>query len=216
MDEIKVLYEDQSMVMVVKPCGIASQKDLTGNIDMLTLLNNKYKDVFLVHRLDTSTGGVMVYARGKKAAGVLSNEVQDHEVFKKTYLVVLEHTPEEKEGELVDYLYHDKRQNKSFVVKSDRKGSKEAKLSYKVLATNEAGHALVEVRLHTGRSHQIRVQFASRKMPVYGDGKYGGRCKMKGFALWSYKASIKHPFINKVVECECPPDYTSVPWNEFK
>ena len=216
LEDINILYEDKAMVVVVKPCGMASQPDPSGNKDMLTLLNSKYHDVFLVHRLDTATGGVMVYARGKQAAGVLSNEVQDHECFRKTYLVVLDKKPELDEGELVDYLYHDKRQNKSFVVKSDRKGSKEARLIYKVLATNENGNALVEVRLLTGRSHQIRVQFASRKTPVYGDGKYGSRCKMKGFALWSYKSSIKHPFTKKTIECECEPDYASMPWSSFK
>ncbi len=214
-NDIKILYEDRAMVVVVKPCGMPSQPDPSGKADMLSILNDKYHDIFLVHRLDTSTGGLMVYARGKKPAGILSQQVQDHEVFKKTYLVALEKAPESPEGELVDYLYHDKRQNKSFVVKSDRKGSKEARLTYKVLKSNEDGHSLVEVRLHTGRSHQIRVQFASRKTPVYGDGKYGARCKMKGFALWSSKMEIKHPFTNKVMEFEYSPDFTQIPWSEF-
>lgn len=216
LEDIKVLYEDKAMIVVVKPSGMASQPDPSGNQDMLTLLNSKYHDVFLVHRLDTATGGVMVYARGKQSAGILSNEVQDHLSFKKTYLVVLDKKPEEDESELVDYLYHDKRQNKSFVVKSDRKGSKEARLIYRVISINESGNALVEVRLLTGRSHQIRVQFASRRTPVFGDGKYGSRCKMKGFALWSYKASIKHPFTKKLIECECEPEYSLSPWSSFK
>lgn len=215
INDIKILFEDRSMVVAVKPCGLASQKDLTGNQDLLTLLNEKYKDIFLVHRLDTATGGVMVYARGKAAAGRLSEAVQNHETFVKTYLTVLDKTPEQAEGELVDYLYHDKRQNKSFVVKSDRKGSKEARLKYKVLAVNESGNALVLVRLFTGRSHQIRVQFASRKTPVYGDGKYGSRCKMKGFALWSYHISFVHPYTKEKVECKFNPDTETLPWDQF-
>ena len=216
LEDVKILFEDSSMIVCVKPCGLPSQMDKTGNIDLLTLLNNKYGDVFLVHRLDTATGGVMVYARGKKAAAILSQEVQDHDIFKKTYLAVLDKTPVEPSGEMIDYLYHDKRQNKSFVVKGGRSGAKLAKLSYTTLKTNESGNALVEVRLYTGRSHQIRVQFASRGYPLYGDGKYGSRCKMKGFALWSYKISIRHPITKKTIECECDPDYTQIPWNEFK
>lgn len=215
IEDIKILFEDSHIIVAVKPCGMASQKDPTGKQDLLTLLNEKYKDVYLVHRLDTATGGVMVYARGKAAAAKLSEQVQDHEMFQKTYLVVLDKAPEEKEGELVDFLFHDKRQNKSFVVKSDRKGSKEAKLRYKVLSVDEEGHALVSVSLLTGRSHQIRVQFASRKTPVYGDGKYGSRCKMKGFALWSKSVILKHPFSNKIIECEFFPSAETEPWNKF-
>lgn len=213
--DIKILYEDRSLIVCVKPCGLASQKDLTGNQDLLTLLNDKYKDVYLVHRLDTATGGVMIYARGKAAAGKLSEAVQNHQIFEKTYLTVLDKAPEQAEGELTDFLFHDKRQNKSFVVKSDRKGSKEAKLKYKVLQVNENGNALVLVRLLTGRSHQIRVQFASRRTPVYGDGKYGSRCKMKGFALWSYKLAFIHPFTKERIECECLPEQNTMPWNLF-
>lgn len=213
LSDIKILYEDRSLIVCVKPCGLASQKDLSGNQDLLTLLNEKYKDVYLVHRLDTATGGVMVYARGKASAAKLSEAVQNHEEFEKTYLVVLDKAPEQFEGELIDFLFHDKRQNKSFVVKSDRKGSKEAKLKYKVLQVNESGNALVLVRLFTGRSHQIRVQFASRKTPVYGDGKYGSRCKMKGFALWSYKLAFTHPFTKERIECECYPEHDTTPWN---
>ncbi|MCQ2911958.1 MAG: RluA family pseudouridine synthase [Bacilli bacterium] len=216
LSDIKILYEDRSLIVCVKPCGLASQKDPTGNQDLLTLLNEKYKDIYLVHRLDTATGGVMIYARGKASAGKLSEAVQNHETFKKTYLAVLDKAPEQPEGELVDFLYHDKRQNKSFVVKSDRKGSKEAKLEYKVLEVNENGNALVCIRLLTGRSHQIRVQFASRKTPVYGDGKYGSRCKMKGFALWSSKLEFNHPFTKERIECECLPEQELTPWSFFK
>lgn len=215
LEDIKILYEDRSMIVVVKPSGLPSQMDKTGNIDLLTLLNNKYGNAFLIHRLDTATGGVMVYARGKRAAGILSGQIQDHEIFKKTYLAVLDKTPTEVKGELVDYLYHDKRQNKSFVVKNTKSGAKLARLSYEMLATNNDGNCLVKVRLHTGRSHQIRVQFASRGLPIYGDGKYGSRCKMKGFALWSTSVVVRHPITNEEIKCDADPNYNEIPWNLF-
>jgi 23S rRNA pseudouridine1911/1915/1917 synthase len=133
----------------------------------------------------------------------------------KEYLAVLPASPAEDEGELHDFLFHDKRVNKAFAVDSARKGSKEASLSYRVLAKAENGHVLVLARLHTGRTHQIRVQFASRGMPLIGDGKYGSREKCPYIALWAYKLAFPHPVNGKEIAATASPPDDTAPWNEF-
>lgn len=146
-------------------------------------------EIFPVHRLDTATGGVMVYAKNKKTAAELSNTFAENGADKR-YLAVVCGSPEG--GVMEDILWHDKVKNKSFVVKTERKGAKKAKLEYKVLAENAANgtnFAHVEVKLYTGRTHQIRVQFASRGYPLVGDGKYGGKSGSP-LALWCSSLSL--------------------------
>ena len=213
--EIEILYKDRDVLACKKPAGVPSQPDPSGQESVLSALSAEYKNVSLVHRLDTPTGGAMLFALSKKAAAGLCALVQDHARFIKEYLAVLPAAPDEKEGELRDFLYHDKRANKAFAVDSARKGSKQASLSYRVLATLENGHTLVLVRLHTGRTHQVRVQFASRALPLLGDGKYGSREKCPFIALWAYKLTFPHPVSGKEVAAEALPPLDTAPWSEF-
>ena len=159
---------------------------------MVTLLKEHTRgEIFPVHRLDKDVGGVMVYAKTKKAASELSKQAGDR-TMEKTYLAVLHGAPEGKSGILEDLLFFDKGKNKSFTVKKERKGVKKALLSYNVL-NEKAELSLVEVKLMTGRTHQIRVQFASRKMPLVGDRRYGAKDDSKIIALWSKEISFIHP-----------------------
>ena len=146
-------------------------------------------EIYPVHRLDQAVGGVMVYARTKQAAAALSRAIQEGRM-EKDYLAVLTKPMAEASGTLRDLLYHDRVKNKTYVVKRKRNGVKEAVLDYETLASGAEG-TLVRVHLHTGRTHQIRVQFASRGCPLAGDGKYGG----KGSAplLWSYRLAFPDP-----------------------
>jgi 23S rRNA pseudouridine1911/1915/1917 synthase len=212
---IEILYKDRDLLICKKPAGVPSQPDPSGQESVLSALSAEYKNVSLVHRLDTPTGGVMVFALSKKAAAGLSSLVQDHARFAKEYLAVIPCAPTEKEGELHDFLYHDKRTNKAFAVDKARKGSKGASLSYRVLAELENGHTLALVRLHTGRTHQVRVQFASRGMPLLGDGKYGSREKCPYIALWAYRLAFPHPVNGKELAAEALPPLDSAPWGEF-
>lgn len=194
MEPIKILYQDKAIAVCIKPRGILSQAGKPGEETMLTLLSAQLGGEFYpVHRLDRQVGGVMVYARTSAAAGALGKEIQQGN-FKKEYLAAVLGAPAEQQGQMEDLLLHDARKNKSYVVDRMRGGVKKARLSYWVLAQN-AEQSLVQVRLYTGRTHQIRVQFASRKMPLAGDGRYGGG---KGDpALWSARLSFRHPSSHK-------------------
>ena len=213
--EIEILYKDKDLLICKKPAGVASQPDATGQSDLLTALSEKYKNVSLIHRLDLPTGGVMVYGLSKKATAGLCALVQDHARFCKEYLAVLPKVPEAESGVLRDYLYHDKRVNKAFVTDGARKDSREASLEYRVLAVDGEGRALVLVRLHTGRTHQIRVQFASRGLPLVGDGKYGSREKCAFIGLWAYRLTFPHPVAKNTVSAAALPPQSDAPWSSF-
>ena len=160
-------------MVCLKPAGVESEKQLPRFLCEQTGEETLYP----VHRLDKETAGVMVFAKTKPAAARFSEEIQKNN-FRKTYLAVVKGHLEEKEATLTDLLFRDKQKNKSYPVKRMRKGVKEAVLSYKVLeeiSVEETPHSLVEIHLQTGRTHQIRVQFASRKHPLLGDKKYGGQ-----------------------------------------
>lgn len=219
MDDIKILYEDRHLLLCEKPAGMPSQPDMSAQRDCLSALMQKYKDVLLVHRLDTPTGGVMVFARDKKTAGKLSALVQSHDPdgvrgMAKTYLAVLSDEPRFDEGEIKDLLFHDKQKNKSFVADKERKGVKEASLIWKKLAVADDGKTLISVQLLTGRTHQIRAQFSSRGYPLCGDGKYGSREKCRFIALWSHKLEFIHPITGKRVCAASLPD-THQAWDGF-
>lgn len=207
-----ILYEDAHLLLVEKPVGIPSQ-EAPGDCVPQRLALQGYP-VKTVHRLDKPTGGVMVYARTDKAAAALSTLIGQHDRFQKEYLAVVQGCPESSEGTLTDWLYHDMRKNKSYVVNRPRKGVREAKLDYSVLETVDiagASFTLLHIRLHTGRTHQIRVQFASRKMPLYGDSRYGG-VKDPALGLWSHRLTFPHPITGEVITAESRPDYTNAPW----
>lgn len=151
--------------------------------------------VYPVHRLDTLTNGLMVYAKTPKAAAFLSKEISGNR-FDKEYIATVHGRPEADHGRYEDLLFKDSRKNKSFVVKRERKGVKKAVLEYEIInsAETEKGiYTQVKIKLFTGRTHQIRVQFSSRGLPVAGDGKYGSKDNMKAIALTSYSLKFRHP-----------------------
>lgn len=189
---LEVLYSDKSLAVIVKPVGVLSEDGAAGeSVCPMIRETLGVRDVYPVHRLDRAVGGVMVYALTKKAAAALSGAVAEN-ALTKVYLAVVHGTPTEKSGEFTDLLYKDVRKNKSYVVTRERKGVKRASLAYETLCTVE-DRALVRVTLHTGRSHQIRVQFASRKLPLVGDGKYGAQDHEKQIALFSHALTFPHP-----------------------
>ena len=220
---INVIYEDNHILVVEKPVNVLSQADDTSDKDMVTLLKdyvkikyNKPGNVYigLVHRLDRPVGGVMVFAKTSKAASRLSDQVRT-KTFKKTYRAVIHKTMNKKEDTLKDYLYKNKKTNMVSVVKKDHKESKDAQLSYKTLASSN-GYSMVEIDLKTGRPHQIRVQFASRNHPLYGDQRYGKDVNKVGqqIALWSYSLEIIHPTTKEPMKfTQNPPN--EYPWDMF-
>lgn len=207
---MQILFEDSHLILTVKKPGIPSQNDPSKQTSMIELLSNDCSaPVFCVHRLDTAVGGVMVYAKTKQAAGALSTLFQKGEVTKK-YCAIVHSTAEG--GVMKDLLYHDKRINKSFIADTHRKGVKEAVLAYKTIARSDS-LSLVDISLGTGRAHQIRVQFSSRKMPLLGDRKYGSteRCSI---ALWCHHLSFVHPFTRETITGTCVPPQAD-PWTRF-
>ncbi len=193
---MNILYCDDDIVVAVKEAGILSQSDDRGRKNMPEELCREIgAPIFPVHRLDRETAGVMVFARNKESAAALSAFVAT-EQFEKEYLAVIAGRMEEKEGELSDLLYFDRTKNKVFPVKRERKGVKKALLSYQVLKEND-GKSLVLVKPKTGRTHQIRVQFASRRHPLYGDKKYGGTGD--ALALFCQKLTFPHPKTGEVL-----------------
>ena len=202
MEKLNVLYEDNHVIVVEKPVNIPSQGDKTGDVDMLSIVKHYLKEKYqkpgevylgLIHRLDRPVGGVMVFAKTSKAAARLSEQVRTKQ-FEKQYLVVVDGKMEQEEGILEDYLLKNERNNISKVVKEGTKNAKLASLDYEVLKyAEDIQLSVVKVNLHTGRHHQIRVQFASRGHSLYADQKYGTRGRGKQIALWAYKLSFYHP-----------------------
>ncbi len=206
MENLKVIYEDNHIIVVEKRPNIPSQSDKTEDIDMLTIIKKYLKERYnkpgnvylgLVHRLDRPVGGVMVFAKTSKAASRLSKQIRNKE-FKKRYLAVVDGNIVDKTGILEDYLYKDAKNNMSRVVGANKKNGKLAKLDYEVLTYNKVKDlSLLKINLHTGRHHQIRVQLSHFKHGIYGDQKYGTRGKNKQIALWAYELTIKHPISKK-------------------
>lgn len=200
---MEILYEDSSVIVVIKPQGILSQSDKNGGESLVTRLSEHTGgEIFPVHRLDKETGGVMVYAKTQKAAATLSRDISEHRFYKE-YLALVHGVPETQEDTLCDLIFHDKAKNKSYVVKRERKGVKKAELCYEVLETKEKDgekYSLLRVVLHTGRTHQIRVQFAYRKMPLLGDRKYGAQDGCKSLGLLAAKLKFFHPETGEEME----------------
>lgn len=211
----KILYKDSDLLITMKPAGVPSQPDTTGQADLLTMLQSDHPSASLIHRLDTPTGGVMVFGLTPKATARLCALVQDHNRFCKEYLAVVSSPLAESEGRFTDFLFHDRQKNKAYVTDGKRKGSKEAVLDYRVLSSLPDGHTLVLVRLHTGRTHQIRVQVASRGLPLVGDGKYGSREKAPFIGLWAYRLTFPHPITGKKISISACPDLEIAPWGLF-
>ncbi len=200
------------MLVCVKPVGLLSER---GGLPEL-LERQCGGQIYPVHRLDRDVGGVMVYARRSDTAAALSALIAARRM-EKEYLAVVEGKPETDDGELQDLLYHDARKNKSYVAQRERKGVKKAALSYRLLQTAETEQgtlSLLRIRLHTGRSHQIRVQFASRGMPLVGDGRYGSAIRSCPIALWSESLRFPHPQDGRERSFSAPPP-DRFPWTEF-
>lgn len=206
---MEYIYKDNVMVLCCKPVGMSSEAG-PGSLPE-ALEQDLGGTVFPIHRLDLNVGGLMVYARTKQAAAKLSASVQEGKLVKE-YLAMIHGCPEEKEGILEDLLWKDSKKNKVFAVQRERKGVKKAKLAYRVLEEKE-GTALVLIRLFTGRSHQIRVQFSSRGFPLVGDHKYGSRDKAASPALYSCRLTLPHPISGETMV------FTSLPekgWMNFE
>ena len=189
-----ILFENQHIVVCVKPVGMDSEHDVPAALG---------GEVYPVHRLDKNVGGVMVYARTKTAAAALSKAIQDGTMVKE-YVAQVHGTPPEQ-GDWSDLLFKDSRQNKVFVVKKERKGVKKARLEFKRLI--EKDPALVRIRLHTGRSHQIRVQFSSRGFPLVGDHKYGAKDDSPAPMLFSCKLTF--PLFGDELTFETLPEWAA-------
>ncbi len=207
-----ILFSDAHIVVCVKPAGLLSQDVGEAGVPEQLRKTLGSEEIYTVHRLDREVGGVMVYARTQKAAAALSKAVQEN-LLGKEYLAVLNGIPDAPEGTLEDLLFHDKQKNKTYVVKRSRKGVKDAKLDY-VIQKTSVSQSLVQVRLYTGRTHQIRVQFASRGLPLYEDRKYGGNGESSGFGLWSYRLAFPHPVTGERMEFQQLPPKTE-PWIRF-
>ena len=208
MNNLKILYEDNSIIVVVKPKGILSQSDITNEKDMLTILKEYIKEKYqkpgnvylgLVHRLDKPVGGVMVFARNSKSASRLSEQIRKGQMQKYYYAVIHGIIPK-KDGILIDKI--EKIDNKRVLLNT--KNGKEAKLEYRIL--NEKDNlSLIDIHLLTGRYHQIRLQFSSRGYPLYGDHLYGSNIK-DNIALFAYRLSFYHPITHELMTFEIEPD----------
>ena len=194
---MNIIYSDTNIIVIEKPIGLDSEHQVPEE------LKKTYEgDIYTLHRLDANVSGVMVYARNKHTAASLSKAIQENKMIKEYKAIV--HGIVEEEGILEDYLFKDSRKNKVFVVKKERKGVKKAKLEYKRISIQD-DTSLVHIKLHTGRSHQIRVQFSSRGFPLVGDHKYGSKDKKEVPMLYSHK--ITFPYKGKTISFESNPKW---------
>lgn len=224
VQKLKVLYEDNHIIVAEKTPNIPSQADKTEDIDMLTIIKEYLKEKYnkpgnvylgLVHRLDRPVGGVMVFAKTSKAAARLSEQVRN-KVFKKEYLAIVDGKPKNKKDTLEDYLLKNEKTNTSKVVKEETKNSKYAKLDYEVVKYNEEINlSLLKILLHTGRHHQIRVQLSNMGHSICGDQKYGTRGRGKQISLWAYKLTIEHPITKEELSFTDLPEEIG-PWVMLK
>ena len=193
---MEILYSDNHLAVCIKPVGLDSESEVPA-----ALKEALGGEIFPIHRLDKNVGGVMVYARTKTAAAALSKAVQDGQMVKE-YVAIVHGAPPDS-GDWEDLLFKDSSKNKVFVVKKERKGVKKARLEFKTLSAGE--ESLVRIRLHTGRSHQIRVQFSSRGFPLVGDHKYGSRDGRNAPMLFS--CCITFPWKKETKRFEALPDW---------
>jgi len=209
---MELLYVDTDILVCLKPARVLSTDEPGGVPDLAReALGDPNADIRTVHRLDRVVAGVMVLARNPKAASELSRQIRDNE-FQKEYLAVIHGSPEEEQGTFQDLLGRDKARKMTYVAAEPGKGVQEAILDYWVL-NRERGMSRVRIRLHTGRTHQIRVQFASRGMPLVGERKYSEQNDPCEIALWSYRIAFTHPATGEKLEfIHKPPEIA--PWTE--
>ena len=208
-----VLYEDNHVLVAVKPPNMLSQGDNTGDTDLLTLLKEYIREEYhkpgnvylgLVHRLDRPVGGLMVFARTSKAAARLSAQMREHEMGRE-YLCVAMGEELEDRFDLTDYLVHDEMKNREVVCEADEKGAKLAILHGRCIARRE-GTSLCAIRLETGRKHQIRAQMSNAGAPLWGDNRYGSGIPGQQIALWGYKLTLEHPTTHEILTFHAMPE----------
>ena len=225
MTEPVILYEDNQIVVAVKPQNVPTQADSSGDADFLNIIKeyikvkyNKPGNAFigLVHRLDRPTGGIMVFARNSKSAERLCKQVSEGEMDKR-YLAVTVGTPRDRRAKLVDWLVKNEKENIVTVAPAKVEGAKYAELDYRVLEETDK-LALVDINLYTGRSHQIRAQLSNIGTPVFGDAKYGGDAPYQGYdlALWAYSLSFTHPTTKMPMVFKVFPPLENTPWKYFQ
>ncbi len=222
-EDLVILHEDNHVIVVMKPQGVPSCEDESKDKDMLTVIKEHIKErenkqgnvyVGLVHRLDRPTGGVMVFAKSSKAAARLSEQMKTGD-FEKKYSAVLVGSPKEKRATLTNYLKKNPINNMVYVCGQSVEGAKFSELEYDV-KEEKNGLSFVSVTLHTGRSHQIRVQMANIGTPVYGDMRYGGEKAKKGrLALWATTLSFTHPVTKNRLCFKIEPPKDVIPWKYF-
>jgi len=216
IDKVKIIYEDNHVLVVEKPVNVLSQADITNDEDMLSILKEYIKEKYqkpgnvylgLVHRLDRPVGGVMVFARTSKAASRLSEDIRTRN-FKKVYTALVYGKLREKSETLIHYLLKDENTNMVKVVSASDKNGKEAILDYEVLGFKR-DMSLVRVNLHTGRPHQIRVQFSEIGHPIIGDQRYGKDLARVGeqIHLWASEITFAHPITKEQMTFKSTP-----PW----
>ena len=213
MDQFSILHKNDHFLVCLKPARVRSTDEPGGMPELCrNALGNPKADVRTVHRLDQVVSGLMVLARGAKAASELSRQIREDE-FEKEYLAVLHGIPEAPSGTLVDLLLRNKPERKTYVVTEPGKGVQEAILDYEVLAVAD-GFSKVRIILRTGRTHQIRCQFSSRDLPLVGDRKYSLNEDNCEIALWSSKLAFRHPVTGEKLTFTAPPP-DEYPWNLF-
>ena len=223
MEELIILHEDNHIIVVLKPQNVPSCEDESGDKDMLSLIKDYIRDKYdkkgnvylgLVHRLDRPTGGVMVFAKSSKAAARLSEQMKGGD-FEKRYYAVLAGVPKEEKATLTDYMKKNSVNNMVYICRPTEVGAKFAELEYRILSEKD-GLSLADITLHTGRSHQIRVQMNNIGCPVYGDMRYGGEKAKKGkLALWAYYLSFSHPVTKERLVFRVQPPKDENPWCLF-
>ena len=207
---MELIYQDKDIVVCIKPAGVKST-DEPGGLPELVRQALGDDNVRTVHRLDQAVSGLMVLARRAKAASELSRQIREGE-FEKEYLAVIHGVPAQKEDTLRDLLFRDKARRMTLVAQEMDKGVQEAVLDYRVVSRGEA-MTRVRIRLHTGRTHQIRVQFSSRGMPLVGERKYSQLEDGCNIALWSYRLAFAHPYTGAKMEFTQEPPAV-FPWTE--
>ena len=224
VQDLIILHEDNHVIVVLKPQNIACCPDESGDDNLFDCIKRYLKETYqkpgnvflgLVHRLDRPTGGVMVFAKTSKGAARLSEQMKNGG-FEKKYLAVLCGSPSKKQGTLKNYLRKSTVNNTVYVCTQTEEGAKFASLDYEIKEEN-GGLSLAEIKLHTGRTHQIRVQMAAINCPVYGDMRYGGDKAVKGkLALWAYSLRFTHPTTGEKMRFEIEPPYDEGVWAKFR
>lgn len=211
---LTLVHETPYELVVLKPYGMDAEHELPAQL--ASECGGRKEDYYCIHRLDKTASGLLVYGKTKSAASLLSKAVQKNRL-KKQYLIIVDGCPEETEGTYQDLLYKDRIKQKMFPVRKMRNGVKDASLTYKVLRSvnaEEKTFSLIQVTLQTGRFHQIRVQFASRHMPLIGDGKYGSRISSPHLALFCHALAFPDSKSGKEIFCQVPLP-AEYPWTLF-